>query len=35
MLQNINTSQKERVSIIRNWLDRQGLQTLEVIMQAE
>ena len=35
MLQNFNLSQMERVSIIRNWLGRQGLQLLETLKQAK
>ena len=35
MLQKFNISQTERVSFIKNWLGRQGLQLLETLMQAE
>ena len=35
MLQNFNISQMERVSIIKIWLGRQGLQLLETLTQAE
>ena len=35
MLQNFNISQTERVSIMKNWLDRQGLQISEILMQTE
>ena len=34
MFQNYNIKQTERVSIIKNWLDRQGLQLLENLTQA-
>ena len=35
MFKNYNISQAERVSIMKNWLDRQGLQLLETLTQAE
>ena len=35
MLQNFDRKQTERVSIIKNWLGRQGLQLLETLTQAE
>ena len=35
MLQNLNVSQMERVSIIKNWLGKQGLQLLDTLIQAE
>ena len=35
MLQNFNISQQERVSIIKNWLGRQGLQLLETLIQTK
>ena len=35
ILQNVNTSQMERVSIIRNWLSQQSLQILETTAQGE
>ena len=35
MFQNYNINQVERVSIIKNWLGRQGLQQLETLTQDE
>ena len=35
MLQNINTKQMERISIIKKWLERQDLQLLETAMQSQ
>ena len=35
MLQNYRINQVERVSIIENWLGKQGLQLLESLTQAE
>ena len=35
MLQNFNISQEKRLSIIWNWLGRQGLQLLETLMLTD
>ena len=35
MFQNFNISQTERISIIKNWLGRQGLQHFKILTQAE
>ena len=35
MLQKVNISQTEKVSIIKIWLGRQGLQLSEILTQVE
>ena len=35
MLQNYNMDQTERVSVIKNWLGREGLQLIATLTQNE